>query len=64
LFILTSVLTRCLQEHLSSYSVDDAVSNRFKTIVAFDCRGLEPVDFSPRNGWIVKGYKVGEEIFE
>ena len=20
----------------------------FKTIVAFDCRGIEPVDFSPR----------------
>ena len=23
-------------------------SNRFKTMVAFDCRGVEPVDFSPR----------------
>lgn len=20
----------------------------------FDCRGLEPTDFSPRSGWIVK----------
>ena len=23
-------------------------SESFKTIVAFDCRGIEPVDFSPR----------------
>ena len=23
-------------------------SNIFKTVVAFDCRGIEPVDFSPR----------------
>ena len=40
-------------------------NNRLKTIVVFDCRwpvhldmqshprGLEPVDFSPRNGWKV-----------
>ena len=28
-------------------------NNKFKTIVVFDCRGLEPVDFSPRNGWKV-----------
>jgi len=39
-------------------SVNDGQSNRFKTIVAFDCRGLEPIDFSPRNGWTVKGFKV------
>lgn len=25
-----------------------------KTIVQFDCRGLEPLAFSPRSGWIVK----------
>ena len=28
-------------------------NNKFKTVVVFDCRGIEPVDFSPRNGWKV-----------
>ena len=28
-------------------------NNKFKTVVVFDCRGIEPVDFSPRNGWTV-----------
>lgn len=25
---------------------------RFKTLVIFDCRGIEPVDFEPQSGWI------------
>ena len=29
--------------------------------MAFDCRGLEPVDFSPRNGWTADGFKVAED---
>ena len=40
-----------LPDTLTSYNVED--SNKFKTLVVFDCRGLEPVDFSPRNGWRV-----------
>ncbi|XP_026468670.1 UPF0587 protein GA18326-like [Ctenocephalides felis] len=28
-------------------------SEKYKQIVTFDCRGLEPVDFSPRDGWSV-----------
>ena len=32
-------------------------NNKAKTIVVFDCRGLEPVDFSPRMGW-----KVGKGL--
>jgi len=46
-------------ESLASY--DHADGGRFKTIVAFDCRGLEPVDFSPRNGWTCLGFKVSED---
>lgn len=30
-----------------------------KTIIEFDCRGLEPVEFSPRAGWIVKSTDNG-----
>lgn len=32
----------------------------FKTIASFDCRGVEPVDFSPRSGWIVKSSENGQ----
>ena len=38
-------------EHLFSYDMKN--NNKAKTIVVFDCRGLEPVDFSPRMGWKV-----------
>lgn len=48
-----------LNETVATYSQTD--SGKFKTIVAFDCRGMEPVDFSPRNGWSCSGYKVDED---
>ena len=32
-------------------------NNKFKTIAIFDCRGLEPIDFDPRDGWKVQGRK-------
>ena len=34
-------------------------NNKFKTMVVFDCRGLEPVDFSPREGWKVTSSVAG-----
>ena len=40
-----------LEDSLQSYDMKD--NNKFKTLVVFDCRGLEPTDFSPRNGWKV-----------
>ena len=48
-----------IKDSFSSY--DFADSGKFKTLVAFDCRGLEPVDFSPRNGWTCKGYLAAED---
>lgn len=42
------------------YTADDA--GKFKTIVAFDCRGVEPVEFSPRAGWLVKAAENGPEF--
>ena len=48
-----------LEDSIKSY--DAADSNQFKTIVVFDCRGVEPVEFSPRNGWNVKGYKENDD---
>lgn len=40
------------------YTAED--SEKFKTIVCFDCRGVEPVKFSPRSGWIVKCPENGQ----
>ena len=50
-----------LTESLSSYNHADAQANKFVTIIAFDCRGLEPIEFDPRMGWIANGFKVAEE---
>lgn len=36
---------------------------KFKSIVSFDCRGIEPIEFSPRSGWIAKAINSGQ-IFE
>ncbi|XP_013117365.1 UPF0587 protein CG4646 [Stomoxys calcitrans] len=41
-----------------AYTQED--SGKFKTIVVFDCRGSEPVEFSPRVGWIVKSAENGQ----
>ncbi|KAK3925803.1 UPF0587 protein GA18326 [Frankliniella fusca] len=34
----------------------------FQTIAEFDCRGLEPVSFSPREGWIVEASESGQKF--
>lgn len=44
IFIVLFVLGKFVSEH----------QNKFQTIVTFDCRGIEPVDFSPGVGWIAK----------
>lgn len=38
---------------ISKYLFED--SNTFKSIVAFDCRGMSIIDFSPRNGFKCSG---------
>lgn len=43
-----------------SYVADD--NEKLKTIVCFDCRGVEPVDFSPRIGWCVKAADGGQSF--
>lgn len=45
----------------STKAYDATDPPRFKSIVAFDCRGLEPVDFSPRGGWVARGIKRNED---
>eukprot|EP00092_Neocalanus_flemingeri_P069413 GFUD01085058.1.p1 GENE.GFUD01085058.1~~GFUD01085058.1.p1 ORF type:complete len:174 (+),score=41.90 GFUD01085058.1:49-570(+) len=48
-----------LADTVASYDMAD--NNQYKTIVVFDCRGIEPVDFSPRNGWKVLGWKENDD---
>jgi len=43
-------------------SYNDTDDGKFKTVVKFDCRGMEPSDFSPRNGWIVDGLESGTKF--
>ncbi len=36
-------------------------TGKFKRIAVFDCRGMEPVDFSIRDNWVAKGFKPPSE---
>jgi len=42
-----------LRDSIGEYDADD--SGQFKRVVSFECRGMEPTDFSPRTGWSAKG---------
>lgn len=42
------------EDTIVSYDAEDV--NNFKTIVVFSCRGFEPVDFDPKDGWQAHGY--------
>lgn len=48
----------CISPQSAAYNVDD--NEKFKSIVTFDCRGVEPIAFSPRTGWIVKASDGGQ----
>lgn len=49
-----------LKQSLASYMTQD--NNKFKSVVAFDCRGLEPTDFSPRVGFTAEGAETGTKF--
>uniref|UniRef100_A0A8C5K383 CXXC motif containing zinc binding protein n=1 Tax=Jaculus jaculus TaxID=51337 RepID=A0A8C5K383_JACJA len=46
-----------LSSAIKSYNAED--SEKFKTIVEFECRGLEPVDFQPQAGFAAEGVESG-----
>ncbi len=62
MFILSlrneKLISHFINSDAAAYSSDD--SEKFKTIVCFDCRGVEPFNFSPRSGWIVKSTENGQ----
>jgi hypothetical protein len=43
---------------LDKYTNED--QEKFKTIAIFDCRGIEPIEFSASEGWIVKIEESGK----
>merc|ERR1711972_774191 len=45
-----------LKETIKAYQKTD---ESFQTVVVFDCRGIEPTEFSPRAGWKVEGSESG-----
>ena len=47
-----------LEDTIRPYTVDD--EGKFKTIVSFDCRGIEPTEFSARDGWTIKACDDGK----
>ncbi|XP_075280573.1 CXXC motif containing zinc binding protein isoform X3 [Opisthocomus hoazin] len=46
-----------LSQTIKPYNAED--SEKFKTIVEFECRGLEPVDFQPQGGFVAEGAESG-----
>lgn len=46
-----------LSDSYNAYSAEK--NNQYQTIVKFDCRGLEPVNFEPRVGWKCVGSESG-----
>ncbi|MEJ1282658.1 hypothetical protein NN561_013619 [Cricetulus griseus] len=46
-----------LSSTIKSYNAED--NEKFKTIVEFECRGLEPVDFQPQAGFAAEGVESG-----
>lgn len=43
---------------LGSYTESD--SGKFKNFISFDCRGIEPTEFDPRGGYVVKSIDNGQ----
>ncbi|XP_026052023.1 UPF0587 protein C1orf123-like [Carassius auratus] len=51
-----------LRDTITPYNAED--SERYKTIVQFECRGLEPVDFQPQAGFAASGAETPTQFPE
>ncbi|XP_053103158.1 CXXC motif containing zinc binding protein isoform X4 [Hemicordylus capensis] len=51
-----------LSHTMKPYNSED--NETFKTIVEFECRGLEPVDFQPQAGFVAEGAESGTPFNE
>eukprot|EP00271_Cylindrocystis_brebissonii_P021536 TRINITY_DN775_c0_g1_i1.p1 TRINITY_DN775_c0_g1~~TRINITY_DN775_c0_g1_i1.p1 ORF type:complete len:174 (+),score=33.16 TRINITY_DN775_c0_g1_i1:645-1166(+) len=50
--------------HGRPYMADDSEHERFVPLLLLDCRGMEPVQYSPRDGWIAEGAETGTKFAE
>ncbi|CAI5452636.1 unnamed protein product [Caenorhabditis angaria] len=46
-----------LPETFKTYKLEN--NEKWQFLVVFDCRGIEPVDFDPRNDWLATGSESG-----
>ncbi|XP_016897763.1 CXXC motif containing zinc binding protein isoform X2 [Cynoglossus semilaevis] len=51
-----------LGDTITPYNAEN--SETFKTMVQFECRGLEPVDFQPQAGFAAEGAETGTQFPE
>ncbi|RVE61526.1 hypothetical protein OJAV_G00171580 [Oryzias javanicus] len=51
-----------LADTITAYNAED--NETFKTMVQFECRGLEPVDFQPQAGFAAAGAETGTPFLE
>ncbi|XP_028834196.1 CXXC motif containing zinc binding protein [Denticeps clupeoides] len=51
-----------LKDTVTPYNAED--SEKFKPMVQFECRGLEPVDFQPQAGFAAEGAESGTKFPE
>lgn len=51
-----------LPDSIGSYNIEN--DGKFVTMVVFDCRGVEPVDFQPTVGFIAESSESGMEFRE
>ncbi|XP_057299631.1 UPF0587 protein v1g245604-like isoform X1 [Hydractinia symbiolongicarpus] len=49
-----------LKETITEYNIEH--SGSFHTIVVFECRGMEPTEFSPRTGWSASGAETNSQF--
>ena len=44
------------------YTAEDSESGKFVPIIRLDCRGIEPVEFIPKDGWEAEGAESGTKF--
>ncbi|CAC35815.2 UPF0587 protein F46B6.12 [Caenorhabditis elegans] len=51
-----------VEDMFKSYNIEQ--NEKWQQIAVFDCRGLEPFDFDPRDEWIAKSVETGNAFHE
>ncbi|CAG5897028.1 unnamed protein product [Menidia menidia] len=59
---ITSYNTPCVSLCISGMKAAD--NETFKTMVQFECRGMEPIDFQPQAGFAAEGAESGTQFPE